>query len=58
MIPPGFREPNVCITKAEAEWLREAVRILRNPDQQVSSVVRRKAAAYVAKIASDAEHAS
>jgi hypothetical protein len=51
-ISPEFRKPNVCVTQAEAEWLEEAVLILRG--KEVSKEVRRKAATYVYKVARDA----
>jgi hypothetical protein len=52
---PGYRVPNVHVTKAEIEWLREAERILKGGE--ASKTVRRKAAAYVGKVAREAERA-
>lgn len=54
--PREFRKPNVCVTDAEAEWLREAAKILKG--ESASDAVRRKAATYVAKVAADAVRAN
>jgi hypothetical protein len=58
-ISEGFREPNVCVTPAEAEWLEAAADfIMGKTEGRDSPQWRQRAAAYVRKVAHDAKRAA